>query len=1105
MMLKRKKNYEIISYLFLFIMFSFSKESTEYLLNFLHKESIVNLVIKPGNNQQILSSSYTNALPNQILVNGNVHSISKRISNYLDSSNNNNITLIWTDRLETCANMFDSMDNIISLDMSKFDFSNVYTMEYMFNGCSSLKYLNLDNIKTSSVTAMYNLFTGCSSLTYLNLYSLDTRNVGCLCGIFSGCSSLLYLNMINVKDPRTCAYRDIFANCNSNLKYTINKDIAPNFANKLNTYSLCIYIKSDYYDFSNDNCFLYCIIGSSNDNSDECLDKCYNYYDYNKIECYKEFPEGHYMNEGTNNKIISKCSANCKTCDSQNKNNLCLECNTQSNYNPIMNSTDNIHYSCADKTPEGFYFESNSYKPCYPTCESCSTIGNEMNHNCTKCYQNRDLIENNCLEYCDGYYIFNSSLHDYQCVEKCPENYVYSKGKMCKIFCESKELFTKVCKVNEPNLERKDMITNKIKNSILSGELNDIIDDVINRKKDDLLFQLPDTIFQITSSDNQNNNNEYNDTSVIQIGNCEKILRSKYNFDDSDKIIIYKIDVKEKDCNIPLINYEFYNLRTKEKLNLSYCANSTLKVYLPTNNVDANNLKKYNKSSEFYNDICYPYSENDLDITNKDRKQYYNNKHLSLCGTDCEFKGYDINTKKSECDCNYKLVLENISNIIQTKEKLIDKFTDIKSIFNLNIVKCYKELFTINGLINNIGSYILLVIIFLNIICLISFLLKGYKLLIKTIYNLVEQNKIKVKMENVETTSKWITGNKKRDKDKLSANKTLKTKINKYDKIKSIKGEKNKKIEINSNKNKLNNKYQKDRKIRNIKIKLKKIKRINMKNSNHFHFKKENNKEKKSIITYDSSLKLNDFIDKNKELKLYEDNKKSSLNEYELENLTYRIALSLDKQTYCNYYTYLLGRSQLLLFTFITKNDYNIRSLKISMFIIFLSLSYAINILFFTDDTIHDILEIEGRFKILNELPKIIYSSLISTVINTFIVTLALSEDNIIQLKNSYEKIDKRAKKLKKFLKLKFMLFFILGFLLLFISWYYVSCFCLVYKNTQLYAIEDTAINFGLSLIYPFGLCLIPGIFRIASLRAKKKNREKMYIFLNFLFFNEIF
>ena len=250
---------------------------------------------------------------------------------------------------------------------------------------------------------------------------------------------------------------------------------------------------------------------------------------------------------------------------------------------------------------------------------------------------------------------------------------------------------------------------------------------------------------------------------------------------------------------------------------------------------------------------------------------------------------------------------------------------------------------------------------------------------------------------------------------------------------------------------------------------------------------------------FNSTYKLKDLSEKKEKLKLNKRNKKASLSEYELEMLPYKQALKSDKRTFCSYYIYLLGRSQTLLFTFYTKNDYNIRSIKISIFIIFLALSYTINILFFTDDTMHNIILVEGKFNIIYELPKIIYSSLISSVINTFVITLALSEKNILEMKNAKENLDIRAKKVKKILKLKFLFFFLLGFLLLFIFWYYVSCFCLIYKNTQLYPIEDTAVNFGMSLIYPFGYCLIPGIFRIASLRAKNKNREKMYKFSKFI------
>ena len=77
--------------------------------------------------------------------------------------------------------------------------------------------------------------------------------------------------------------------------------------------------------------------------------------------------------------------------------------------------------------------------------------------------------------------------------------------------------------------------------------------------------------------------------------------------------------------------------------------------------------------------------------------------------------------------------------------------------------------------------------------------------------------------------------------------------------------------------------------------------------------------------------------------------------------------------------------------------------------------------------------------------------------------------------------------------KVKFFLFFLIDYFLLLLFWYYLSCFCAVYKNTQVHLIKDTLISFGLSLIYPLLLYLLPGVFRIISLRAKKANRECLY------------
>ena len=69
----------------------------------------------------------------------------------------------------------------------------------------------------------------------------------------------------------------------------------------------------------------------------------------------------------------------------------------------------------------------------------------------------------------------------------------------------------------------------------------------------------------------------------------------------------------------------------------------------------------------------------------------------------------------------------------------------------------------------------------------------------------------------------------------------------------------------------------------------------------------------------------------------------------------------------------------------------------------------------------------------------------------------------------------------------KFILFFIISFLFLLLFWYYLGCFGAVYKKSQIHLIKDTLISFGLSLIYPLLLNLLPGIIRIPSLRKGNK------------------
>ena len=193
----------------------------------------------------------------------------------------------------------------------------------------------------------------------------------------------------------------------------------------------------------------------------------------------------------------------------------------------------------------------------------------------------------------------------------------------------------------------------------------------------------------------------------------------------------------------------------------------------------------------------------------------------------------------------------------------------------------------------------------------------------------------------------------------------------------------------------------------------------------------------------------------------------------------------------------------LLLFSFYPNMDYNSRIIKIFLFFFFFSEHFTINAIFYTDSTMHKIYEDKGSFNFIYKIPQILYSSIISAVLSSIIKYFSLSERNIIQVKEEKKKNNKnifeKIKNLIKILKMKFAIFFVISCILLLIFWYYITCFCGIYKNTQSHLIKDSLISFLMSLIYPFATFLLPGIFRILSLKAKNKDKKLLYKFSQLL------
>ena len=262
-----------------------------------------------------------------------------------------------------------------------------------------------------------------------------------------------------------------------------------------------------------------------------------------------------------------------------------------------------------------------------------------------------------------------------------------------------------------------------------------------------------------------------------------------------------------------------------------------------------------------------------------------------------------------------------------------------------------------------------------------------------------------------------------------------------------------------------------------------------------------NNNKNNSKSNIDLKSKINNTKNINNLITQYKNDnsiKKSNIlefNDYELNTMDYNEALKYDKRNYNQYYCSLLRTKHLLLFAIIPSNDYNSTVNKICLFLFSFVLYYTINALFFTDSTIHEIYEEKGKYNFIYQLPQIIYSSIITSFFDMIIRFLSLFEKDVLKFKNEKnngDNLETKKMKLMKILRIKFIWFFNISLICLFFFWYYLSCFCAIYKNSQMHLLKDTLISFLLSLIYPFGIYLLTGFFRIFSLKNKKECMYKI-------------
>ena len=506
------------------------------------------------------------------------------------------------------------------------------------------------------------------------------------------------------------------------------------------------------------------------------------------------------------------------------------------------------------------------------------------------------------------------------------------------------------------------------------------------------------------------------------------------------------------------------------KLNLTVCGKSKVSISIPVVIID--HLDKLNSSSGYYNDICYTTtSEYGTDISLKDRQTDYVDNDKVVCQDGCDFTGYDYDNCIAKCSCKVKESSSSVADMSIDKGKLLENFKDIKNIANFDFLICYKKLFKKEGFVNNIGCFIILGFILFHILSFFIFSIISFPKIKKRI------NKIASKINEQQPEKE----NERKEKNIFENNeifiyKNKRKRRARHTHIDNKKSTKDSHIKININSNIIINNQNKKEKKDKIEKNEKKEKKDKKENE-----EKKEKKEKKE--KEENKIRIENYIDE------------------EINGLSYYFALKFDKRTYCQYYVSLIKTQHNLICALFNKRDYNSRIVKIDLYLVGFAIEYTVNALFYNDDTMHKIYESKGQFDLETQIPIIVYSSIISYILNWPLNFLALSNDIIINFKQDNTKINiaYKAKKLIKILTIKFTLYFIISFLFLLFFWYYISMFGVIYRNTQFHLLKDILMSLGLSLLIPFVIYLIPGIFRIPALSHKKNKRVCLYNFSKLL------
>ncbi len=1059
-----------------------------------------------------------------------------------------------TSNVVSMESVFKECQNLVSLDLSSWDITKVTSILNIFSGCNSLIALEIPNFfmeKLLSDKAFEN--TELNKLRYMNIknmkYSSDTSPDDVVLCEDNGCP--LPINF-NDKPVIVCQTNKFITNSNiyeicCTFNYDFDMCISDNFI-VLNFNHECSYTNGFKNNYRNDINFINyngetlpdsSALNIAKDTELEIhfktlatnMEKFFSWEGDNNMMYVTSIDFTHFISSSITNmgSLFLGCSSlktinfeNFETSEVTNMASMleyCLLLNSIDLSNFDTRKVENMNsmfYDCDSlKILNLSYFETPSLKYMDRIFYGCSSLKildiSNFNFlsviNATQIFSIHSISN---LEYINLYNIKDTNIISTSLLntDDTIENIFY--------ICQKTNIITNIkslncCNFIDNETYCRDQIIPTVLNSIITTimEENKLIDEIyrstiVNMKDDNSkLIHLNNNIFQFGTIEEQLKNVS-NGISSVDLGECEQKIKEQEGLNETEEFLMIKLDILNSNFNSTYVQYEIFNPHNYTKVSLDICKNTTIKIKVPViledsklsmiADLEENGYNAFDINDSFYNNICSTYSApNGADMVLSLRKNliYDSIKEIYLCQEGCEFKSFDSKSSSSECHCKIQLteMFFGESKVSFSKTEFADSFYKTLYYSNYRVLKCIKLIFSFDGFKENYGCYIMTLLLAVFITFIIVHIIKGNSKIIKIMKQIIKSKGVEIKSHNNKT--------KENDKENNKDNNKENTKEN------------NKDIEDNKGRiiRRPNYRRQKTQRYSRQNLHKKKLENLQAPHKRHTHKKRTMQPQKMKIGISDMVYNTNDEMNKatienvennpeinNQEEKQILDKYKDLIDE-EKNRLDYEIAVIVDKRTFCQYYISLLKRGHLIIFTFITMDDFNLRQLKILLFIVSFALYFCINAFFFTDETMNNIYDDNGIFNFLFQLPQIFYSSIISAVINMILEKLIKTEEQILDMKKEEEreKVKHIAKNIKKCLKIKLRIFFVLTSALMIFFWYFISCFCAVYKNTQLILIEDTLISFFTSMIYPFGLKLLPGMFRIPSLRAIKRDQKCIY------------